>query len=154
MRCFWVAGALAIFSRALATLFVHPNSHPYDSTLVRVNADGAVTDFVAPENHGSSYENLCNAGIQIISPELLSFYNINGKADLDRDVIRPAVSTGRILAYRSFEYVKDMGTPERLKHVEADIEKKIVKDRSFREKQSYYLLFVWNFKFIICIYKI
>lgn len=121
---------------ALATLFVHPNSHPYDSTLVKVSPDGAVTDFVTPENRKDDCENLCNAGVQLVSPRLLGLYGVDGRADFDRDLIKPAISTGKIFAYRSFEYVRDMGTPERLKVVEADIEKGIVECRNIRKKQK------------------
>ncbi len=109
--------------RALATLFAHPNSHPYDSTLIEADADGRVTGFLPKEAAGKPeyYENLCNAGIQIMSPRLFENVGIAGKADLDRDILVPAVKSGRIFAYRSAEYVKDMGTPERYARVGRDI---------------------------------
>lgn len=107
--------------KALATLFTHPNSHPYDSTLICTDDKNAVTAFLKSEEENCNARNLCNAGIEIISPELLEMYDIKGKADLDREIISPAVKTGRIYSYRSFEYVKDMGTPERLVKVERDL---------------------------------
>lgn len=106
--------------KALATLFSHPNSHPYDSTLIVAEKDGRVKGFIS-DNKPESYQNLCNAGIQIISPALLQRYSFEGYADLDKDVIRPAMKTGRIYAYKSPEYVKDMGTPERLRAVTEDV---------------------------------
>lgn len=115
-------------NNALATLFAHPNSHPYDSTLILRDEESRVTGFLTQEKP-HRYENLCNAGIALISPSLLKLYNYKGKADFDRDVIRPAVKTGRIYAYKSFEYVKDMGTPERLRTVAEDIQNKIVQER-------------------------
>ena len=107
--------------KALATLFTHPNSHPYDSTLVCTDKDNTVTAFIKPTERSSPAANLCNAGIQIISPELLAMYNADGKKNLDHDIIEPAIKTGRIFSYRSFEYAKDMGKPERLLAVERDI---------------------------------
>ncbi len=108
-------------SKALATLFTHPNNHPYDSTLVVADEEGCVRGFITGKEKPVMYQNLCNAGIQIISPELLRLYSVKGKADLDRDVIMRAVETGRIFSYKSAEYVRDMGTPERLESVENDL---------------------------------
>ena len=106
---------------AAATLFAHPNSHPYDSALLVACPDGRVTGFLPREGKPEVYENLCNAGIQILSPALLKSFPLRGKADLDRDLLRPAVEAGGVYAYKSCEYVKDMGTPERLKAVERDL---------------------------------
>lgn len=121
---------------ALATLFAHPNSHPYDSTLIVSDADGRVTGFLAKENKKPEYyENLCNAGIQIISPALLAMCDKRGKADLDSDVITPAVVTGRIYAYRSAEYVRDMGTPERYARAERDLVAGTVRAGNMKNKR-------------------
>ena len=113
-------------NNALATLFTHPNSHPYDSTLVCTDEADRVTDFLKPDRKCRDAQNLCNAGIQIISPELLSMYEGRGNKNLDRDVILPSLETGRVYSYKSFEYVKDMGTPERIAAVERDINEGIV----------------------------
>ncbi len=107
--------------RALATLFTHPNSHPYDSTLICTDKEHAVTALLKPTDRTTPTENLCNAGIQIISPKLLAMYEPKGKMNLDSDIIAPAIKTGRIFSYKSFEYVKDMGTPERVVAVQKDI---------------------------------
>lgn len=122
--------------KALATLFTHPNSHPYDSTLVSTDKENTVTALLKPTDRSSPAENLCNAGIEIISPELLSMYAVGGKKNLDRDIIEPAIKTGRIFSYRSFEYVKDMGTPERLAAVQRDILDGIVEAKHRRLPQK------------------
>ena len=116
-------------SNALATLFTHPNNHPYDSTLVCTDEKDRVRGFITGNEKLKSYQNLCNAGIQIISPDLLKLCPITGAANLDRDIIMPCVKTGRIYSYKSAEYVRDMGTPERLETVEADLKKGNVKAR-------------------------
>ncbi len=116
-------------NQALATLFTHPNNHPYDSTIVVADENGCVRDFISGKNRTDDYQNLCNAGIQIISPKLLHMYTEKGEANLDRDIIMPAVKTGRIYSYKSTEYVHDMGTPARLESVERDIESGIVYKR-------------------------
>ena len=121
---------------ALATLFTHPNSHPYDSTLICTDNENRVIDFLKSDERECGAENLCNAGIQIISPHLLEMYEKGGSKNLDRDIIFPALSTGRIYSYKSFEYVKDMGTPERLESAESDLEHGIVESCHLLKKQK------------------
>lgn len=123
-------------NKALATLFTHPNSHPYDSTLIRTDENGKIMRIASSKDYDKPSQNLCNAGIQIVSPQLLSLYKIDGKANFDRDIILPAISTQRIFSYKSAEYVHDMGTPERLKQVEKDIELGIVKAKHRRHLQK------------------
>ncbi|MBR5826309.1 MAG: D-glycero-beta-D-manno-heptose 1,7-bisphosphate 7-phosphatase [Clostridia bacterium] len=121
---------------ALATLFVHPNSHPFDSVTLDTDESGRVISIYKKNKKPEFFQNLCNAGIQIVSPELLTMYNFTDKADFDSDVIFPAVSTNRIFAYKSTEYVHDVGTPERLQRVSLDIASGMVKKRNRREAQK------------------
>lgn len=121
---------------ALATLFTHPNNHPYDSTLVCANNDGCITKFIKESVRDGYCQNLCNAGIQIISPELIKLFSFDRAADLDKDVLMPTVHTGRIYSYKSPEYVRDMGTPERLSSVERDLNQGIVELRHIKYKQK------------------
>lgn len=123
-------------NNALATLFTHPNNHPYDSTLIKTDAQNRVIDLVPPKDFTDDNQNLCNAGIQIVSPELLSMCNIKGKANFDKDIIKPNLSTHRIYSYKSTEYVHDMGTPERLSRVEHDITSGLVKSRNRHHLQK------------------
>ena len=71
------------------------------------------------------YRNVVNAGIEMISPRLLEEARAKlpslDKVDLDRDVLKPAIESGKIYAYETSEYIKDMGTPERLVEVENDL---------------------------------
>ncbi len=120
---------------ALATLFAHPNSHPADSTLIEAGPSGRVMGFLPPEGRTGDYRNLCNAGIQLIEPELLRRFPQRGPADLDRDLLAPAVAAGRVYAYRSYEYARDMGTPARLAAVEADLASGRVRAKNAENKQ-------------------
>lgn len=123
-------------NNALATLFTHPNNHPYDSTLIKIDEQNRVIDLISPKDFTDDNQNLCNAGIQIVSPELLSMCNINGKANFDKDVIKPNLSSHRIFSYKSAEYVHDMGTPERLARVEHDIRSGLVETRNKKALQK------------------
>lgn len=101
---------------SMATLLVHPNSHPGDSDLLITNPDGQVVEIDSKDNTRNYwYENLVNAGIYILNYEVInSFKNIK-KRDLEKDVLTPLMKTGRVYGYRTPEYVKDAGTPERFK---------------------------------------
>lgn len=144
-------------NQAWASLMVHPNGHPYDSSLL-------VTEILPPQEPGGLpidthrvvkwmnkederlyYENRVNAGIEIISPALLKetmkhfvprHPETPDKIDLDRDVLKPNIVSGRIFAYDTSEYIKDMGTPDRFYEVEKDIQNGKVKARNLKQKQK------------------
>ncbi len=144
-------------NNAWASLIAHPNGHPYDSSLL-------VTEVLPPQELGGNpvdshrvvrwmnkederlwYKNRVNAGVEIISPELLKETMRNfiprhpetpDKIDLDRDVLKPNIISGKIYAYDTPEYIKDMGTPERFYEVEKDIQNGKVKARNLSQKQK------------------
>lgn len=121
---------------ALASLTVHPNNHPFDSSLIVTEMlparDGGmplytnrVVKWMNKEDERLYYRNIVNAGIEMISPQLLEDARTRlaclDKVDLDRDVLKPGIGSGRIFAYETSEYIKDMGTPKRLNEVENDL---------------------------------
>lgn len=143
--------------QAWASLMAHPNGHPFDSSLL-------VTEVIPPQEKGGMpvetqrvmqwlnkeeertyYRNCVNAGIEIISPKLLEKVRKNfvprhpetpDKIDLDRDVLKPFISTGKIFAYHTPEYIKDMGTPERFYETEKDILNGKPAARNLKNKQK------------------
>lgn len=121
---------------ALATLFTHPNNHPYDSGLIIANEDGTITKWIHKEEERGFLRNRVNAGIHIISPMVLERFTELKKTDLDREVLKPLIPSGRVYAYDSPEYVKDMGTPERYHQVEQDLLKGRVRARNLDRKQK------------------
>jgi len=139
--------------KAWATLVSHPNGHPYDSSLIvtelipSVKSDGIPIDshkviqWINKEDNRFDhfYKNRVNAGIEIISPILLATAaktQIAEKVDLDRNILKPLVDSGRIYAYDTPEYIKDMGTPDRYYQTETDIKKGRVQQRNLSCKQK------------------
>ena len=140
-------------NNALATLMTHPNNHPFDSSIV-------VTEILQPQEIGeipydshrvinwigcnekrSYYKNKVNSGIEIISPLLLnSIINVNEVVDLDKDILKPNVSTGKIFSYNTYEYIKDAGIVDRLKEAENDFKTNKVYLRNSRNKQKAFFL--------------
>lgn len=119
---------------ALATILTHPNDHPFDSGLIAADADGKVTGWLHKEDERKWHENRVNAGIHVLSSKLLDRL-IGKKTDLDRDLLRPLAAEGRLYAYDSPEYVKDMGTPERYGEVSSDLLSGKVAARNLSRKQ-------------------
>lgn len=120
---------------AAATLLVHPNDHPYDSGLIAAGETGQVNGWISKEDKRGWYQNCANAGIHILSPRLLDKLDAPQKTDLDRDLLKPRIRSGEVYAYRSPEYVKDMGTPERIAQVEKDLRSGLVARKNLCRKQ-------------------
>ncbi len=136
--------------KALATLFTHPNSHPYDSSVIVASSSGAVLQWLTKEDvRPGFYKNRVNAGLQVIDPQILDMSGIDAKlvgkedektgkiikVDMDRQLLKPLCNTGRIFAYDSPEYCKDMGTPERFEQVSRDFQNGIVSDKNLSKPQ-------------------
>lgn len=121
----------------LVTLFTHPNNHPYDSGLIVANKEKKVEQWLTKEDKRPKYyQNRVNAGLHVISPEALDLKVTTDKVDLDRQVLKPLCSSGKIYCYDSPEYVKDMGTPERYETVCKDFENGTVEARNLKNKQK------------------
>lgn len=133
----------------LVTLFTHPNSHPYDSGLIISKENGVVERWLTKEDtRPDIYKNRVNAGLHVISSKALKRSGINReeigkevngkikKVDLDRQILKPLCSTGKMFCYDSPEYVKDMGTPERYLSVCDDYKKGVVQAKNLKNKQK------------------
>ena len=109
---------------ALATLAVHPNDHPYDSDRVVTDASGRVRRLVRKEERvGPEAGALANAALYVMSRALLDHIPADGAPrDFARDVFPELALRGLpLFAYRTTEYIKDMGTPDRKARVERDL---------------------------------
>lgn len=109
-------------SGALATIFVHPNNHPHDSDLVEVAGDRVRRFLPKPHAEGAILPNLVSAAIYVLDPRALEYVPASGPSDWGGQVFPAMAAAGvPIAAYRSVEYAKDMGTPERLMQGEKDL---------------------------------
>lgn len=122
------------------SLLVHPNDHPADSDLVDLDGDGVVRGFLRKnEPRDTWYHNLVNAGVFVFDRVVFDFGAVDhrpGKADLERDVVLPAIDAGAVRGYRSTEYVKDMGTPHRYHRVTEHVRTGVVAAKCLRDKQK------------------
>jgi len=121
---------------AVVTLFTHPNDHPYDSGLIISNECGQVEQWLTKEdNRPEFYTNRVNAGMHVVSPEILETVVVSSKVDLDRQLLKPLAGTGKMYCYDSPEYVKDMGTPERYYMVCNDFKSGKIEKKNLRHRQ-------------------
>ena len=122
----------------VATLFTHPNSHPYDSGIIMADGDGRVTNWLHKEDERLWYRNRVNAGLHFLSHRVFEqgLFQELKKVDLDREVLKPLITTGQLFVYDSPEYVKDMGTPDRFYAVTEDIRSGKVRQKNLKNKQK------------------
>lgn len=109
-------------SGADVSLFLHPNDHPHDSDLVEIDEGGRITRF-HPYPHQTPYlPNLVNAALYIIEKRALQDWAGQGlKLDFAKGLFPLMLEKGvKLFGYHSREYIKDMGTPERLEKVRGD----------------------------------
>ena len=130
-------------SNALITLFAHPNSHPYDSDIIITDDNSRVIGWSYKKDvRTEDYKNLVNAGLYVMQKavvdEIDKIQAIKGedKVDLEKELIIPLINGRPIYAYHSTEYVKDIGTPDRLKKVTSDYLHGVCEQRNLKYKQK------------------
>jgi len=110
-------------NKADATIFIHPNDHPHDSDIVEINKAFQVTK-IHPYPHNTEWlPNLVNAAMYVLNKASLYSYSVSKeKFDIAKNLFPKLIlDNKKIMGYLSAEYIKDAGTPERLKKVESDI---------------------------------
>lgn len=107
-------------NKAFATFLAHPNSHPYDSDLLIADENYKIERIsYKSEARNFYYKNLVKSGIHILSKEIFKYVERNKKQDFEKEVISKTLQDKKeIYAYKTSEYVKDMGTLQRLNEVE------------------------------------
>ena len=119
------------------TAFAHPNSHPFDSDLLVTDNEEKIIKIDSKHNvRDYYYENLTNAGLYVCSKEVLDFIKEPEKIDFEKVVLKHFVEEGKAYAYRSSEYVKDCGTPDRYYSVEKDLKNGIIHGKSLSNLQK------------------
>lgn len=123
---------------AAATLFVHPNGHPFDSDLLVLDSNDRITKFDSKHNvRDYWYENCVNAGIFVFDRHICDYVPEPVKRNLENDVIKGMIEAGEpVYGYRSPEYVKDVGTVDRINQTIKDIERGVIAGKCLKNKQK------------------
>ena len=122
---------------ALTTLLAHPNGHPYDSDLIRTDDKGKVIGFDSKHNvRDYWYDNMVNAGMYIINRKLLDLVKEPVKTDFEKDILANQVKIGaNIYAYHTPEYVKDVGTVDRINATVEELKSGLIQSKNLKNKQ-------------------
>lgn len=123
---------------ALATLFIHPNSHPFDSDLVVCGEESQVLRFDSKNNvRNYWYHNCVNAGLYLMNREICQYVPPDTKVDMEKQLLPQLISMGKgIYGYQSTEYIKDVGTVERITKAEKELRSGYIAGRSLKRKQK------------------
>ena len=136
LKAFWLFDSER---QSAGTLLLHPNDHPQDSDLMEIDGDGTLVEVHSyPHPDGAVYPNLVNAALYILDKgSLLNIIPSDRKTDLAKNTFSDLLTAGKkIYAYVTPEYIKDMGTPERLDKVERDINSGLPERLSDRQPRA------------------
>jgi len=119
-------------------LFVHPNGHPHDSDLLVLDSEERAIRFDSKHNvRDYWYDNCVNAGIFVFDKMICDRVPEPVKRNLENDIIKGMIDDGiPVYGYRSPEYVKDVGTVDRIAQGLADIESGFIADKCLKNKQK------------------
>jgi histidinol-phosphate phosphatase family protein len=127
---------------AAASLLLHPNDHPHDSDLVELGPDALIKAFHSyPHPPGVWRRNMVNAALYVVRKSHLASvrpdYADAGIVDFAKDVFPALLAQGgRLRGYVSPEFIKDIGTPERLDRACAALASGKVERASLQHRQS------------------
>ena len=107
------------------TFLVHPNDHPFDSDILEVNEKNRLIQFHKKPHKKNNIGNLSLSGILIINEKILKYIKPNKFQDFSKHILPKLLKKKyKIFAYNTREYVKDIGTPQRIRLVKKQIQTK------------------------------
>jgi mannose-1-phosphate guanylyltransferase len=98
-------------SDALATITLTSVEDPTDYGLVEVDHDMVVHRFIEKPAADEATTNLVNAGIYVLEPAVLEMIPPGQEVSIEREVFPELQAMGRLRAYISSSYWRDIGTP-------------------------------------------
>lgn len=108
-----------------ASLVVHPSSHPHDSDIVSLEADGRITQ-IHNKPGDARFGNIGNAGAYLLEPVVFEHLSRDPFEEVDfcRDLFPKMQLQGcPLFGYNTADLLLDVGTPERLEWIERYLEK-------------------------------
>lgn len=126
---------------SLASIVVHPNDHPYDSDLVDVDENWRVTKLLLRSGKTQSrdvlFNNLTNAGVFILNERIFEYIPKGRQSDLEKDVFPQVLKKdGEIYAYKTRDYLKDIGTFKRIGEVRKDFKSGKIRKMNMEYKRA------------------
>ena len=129
--------------KADCTLTVHSNSHPRDADLVSYNHTTLRVNnlLLRPHPKDFIYSNAVNAAISVFDINLLNLIDGDYPMNFEKDFLRILIEKNKsIFAHQTFEYIHDMGTPDRFYEVENDLKNEIPKQRRLHTQKKAFVI--------------
>jgi histidinol-phosphate phosphatase family protein len=105
----------------VCTIGLHPTTHMFDSDLVDIDDNERVIEiFPKPHDETKYYRNLTNIAVYIITPAIFKYIKSGVFSDFAKDVLPALIKNERVYGYLTTEYMRDIGTPDRLQEVNKD----------------------------------
>lgn len=105
---------------AEATVLVHESKHPYDSDLVEIDDNNRIIRIFRAKQ-GDSFRPINLSCLYVMKPTVLQKVPL-AFCDFGKEIFPKLIKDGHnIQAYLTEEYIKDIGTLERLQKVEEDL---------------------------------
>lgn len=117
------------------TITSHRTDHPWDSDLLLLGSKNSIKKIYHLEKKGQNRSNHYSSGaIFVLNSRTLNYLNLVKHGDLMKDLVPKLLYQKNFIvkSYLTTEYMKDMGTPQRLWKVRADYQKGI---RGFNQKK-------------------
>ena len=125
---------------SIASIIVHPNDHPFDSDLVEVSKKDRIVSLLRrPHPDDLIFHNLSISSVYIFSPEVFKYIKdpFEEKKDIEKDLLPLLLgSEEKIYAYKTPEYIKDMGTSKRLEEVRKDYSLGKIENSNLKNKKK------------------
>ena len=125
-----------IKKKSIISCVVHANDHPYDSDTVNLDKDFYIKKIIKKNSNQNKINNAIS-GIYFADKKFLKKikFKKNKSYDLVNDIFFSLIKKNfRIYAYKSIEYIKDFGTPDRFLRVISDIKKNKIKNLNYQYK--------------------
>lgn len=106
----------------IASFVVHQTDHPQDSDLISVSDNDQIKSlFIRPHSKRKELPNLSIASVFMFSPRIFQYIDFDKKCDIEKEILPEILKKDQnVFAYNAREYIKDMGTIERLEQVKKD----------------------------------
>ena len=125
-----------IKKKSILSCVVHANDHPYDSDTVSKDKNFFIKKIIKKKSHQNKINNAIS-GIYFANKNFLNKVKFikNNTYDLVNDIfIKLIEKKSRIYAFKSIEYIKDFGTPDRISRVKSDIKLNKIKNLAYSYK--------------------
>ena len=97
----------------IVTVVLRSSDHPIDSDIVRTNDKNEVVEYIG---RGQDMLKTANTGIMVLRKDIMKYIPA-GVSNIEKDVLFKMLRQEKVYGYTSNDYIKDMGTMERLEKV-------------------------------------